>query len=633
MSWLSFIKKLYSLDTLDTRFTTSTKTPHKITTEASIADSKLPAQQILQSRKDQSLPGTQPSKWNTLEFYFYYICFLTIPVFMVKAVYDVSQESHPNYSRYSYLLSDGWIPGRKVDNSDSQYAGFRDNIPYMTLLLILHPLLRKAYNSFWRIDLYTKPAASSNRTPGLTQGLSPSAAADARMEHRISFDVVFAVIFVFALHGFSALKVLLILYTNYRLATQLPKDYVPAATWIFNVGILFANELCHGYPLANVAAFVLPSQTSASEKGSQTPGWAGWIDSYGGILPRWEILFNITVLRLISFNLDYYWSLSAPSSTEKQLDPSNLSERDRVSVPAKPADFSFRNYLAYALYSPLYLAGPILTFNDYISQSRYPLASINTKRTVMYAIRFLVCVLTMEFCLHFLYAVAISKAQPAWEVYSPMQLSMLGYFNLHIIWLKLLIPWRFFRLWSLVDGIDPPENMVRCMSDNYSALAFWRGWHRSFNRWIVRYIYIPIGGSGQGKVRAIGNFLAVFTFVALWHDINLKLLIWGWLITLFVLPEVICTLLFPAKKWKDSPDVYRWICGIGATGNILMMMAANLVGFAIGVDGLKAMVGNIVGSLGGWAFLLGACGTLFVGAQVMFEVRESEKRKGINMKC
>jgi hypothetical protein len=186
----------------------------------------------------------------------------------------------------------------------------------MTLLLILHPLVRKAYNSFWRIDSYTKPAPSNSRLSGLTQGLTPSDAADARMEHRISFDVMFAVIFIFALHGFSALKVLLILYTNYKLATNLPKSYVPAATWIFNVGILFANEMCHGYRLAEVAAFILPSQTSASEKGNQTPGWAGWIDSYGGILPRWEILFNITVLRLISFNLDYYWSLGAPSSIE-----------------------------------------------------------------------------------------------------------------------------------------------------------------------------------------------------------------------------------------------------------------------------------------------------------------------------
>jgi hypothetical protein len=186
----------------------------------------------------------------------------------------------------------------------------------MSLLLIVHPLLRKAYNSFWRIDSYTKPAPSNSSNPGLTQGLSPSAAADARMEHRISFDVFFAVIFIFALHGFSALKVLLILYVNFKLATQLPKAHVPTATWIFNVGILFANELCHGYPLADVAALLLPSPTSASEKATQTPGWVGWVDSCGGLIPRWEILFNITVLRLISFNLDYYWSQDAPSSSE-----------------------------------------------------------------------------------------------------------------------------------------------------------------------------------------------------------------------------------------------------------------------------------------------------------------------------
>lgn len=323
----------------------------------------------------------------------------------------------------------------------------------------------------------------------------------------------------------------------------------------------------------------------------------------------------------------------ANAQKKKQLDPANLSERDRVSVAAKPTDYTFKNYLAYVLYSPLYLAGPIITFNDFISQSRYPLASINFQRTVLYGIRFLVCVLTMELCLHYLYVVAISKAQPAWEVYSPMQLSMLGYFNLHIIWLKLLIPWRFFRLWALSDGIDPPENMLRCMSDNYSALAFWRSWHRSFNQWIIRYIFIPIGGSRVSAPRAIANFLAVFTFVALWHDINLKLLIWGWLIVIFVAPEVICTQLFPAKKWRNNPEAYRVLCGIGAVCNILMMMAANLVGFAVGLDGLTGLVQGIVGSWNGLVFLAGACGTLFVGAQVMFEVRESEKRKGIDMRC
>ena len=308
-----------------------------------------------------------------------------------------------------------------------------------------------------------------------------------------------------------------------------------------------------------------------------------------------------------------------------------------MAIPAATSSFvSFRTYLAYILYSPLYLAGPIITFNDYISQSRYPSPSLTTQRTVLYGIRFLLTLLCMELLLHYIYAVAISQSSPDWSTYTPFQLSMLAFFNLHIIWLKLLLPWRFFRLWSLIDGIDPPENVVRCMSDNYSAFAFWRGWHRSFNRWIVRYIYVPLGGGAGGgvsKVRGIGNMLAVFTFVALWHDINLRLLMWGWLITLFVLPEALATMAFPAKKWRDWPNAYRVICGVGAVFNILMMMAANLVGFAVGLDGLKGLVQGIISSWQGLAFMLAACSALFVGVQVMFEVRESELRKGIKMKC
>jgi protein-cysteine N-palmitoyltransferase HHAT len=237
----------------------------------------------------------------------------------------------------------------------------------------------------------------------------------------------------------------------------------------------------------------------------------------------------------------------------------------------------------------------------------------------------------MELILHYLYVVAISKtkASGSWENDTPFQLSMIGYFNLHIIWLKLLIPWRWFRLWAMVDDIDAPENMLRCMSNNYSASGFWRGWHRSFNRWIIRYIYIPIGGSK----RVILNTLAVFTFVALWHDITMQLLIWGWLITLFVIPEVVAKMIFPARKFTNSPTLYRHLCALGAVGNILMMMAANLVGFAIGMDGLKTLVRGVLDGWKGFGFFATACSALFVGAQIMFEVRESEARKGVNLKC
>ena len=53
--------------------------------------------------------------------------------------------------------------------------------------------------------------------------------------------------------------------------------------------------------------------------------------------------------------------------------------------------------------------------------------------------------------------------------------------------MQLLLPWRFFRLWALMDNIDPPENMIRCVLNNYSTRGFWRSWHRSYNLWLLKY--------------------------------------------------------------------------------------------------------------------------------------------------
>jgi D-alanyl-lipoteichoic acid acyltransferase DltB (MBOAT superfamily) len=145
--------------------------------------------------------------------------------------------------------------------------------------------------------------------------------------------------------------------------------------------------------------------------------------------------------------------------------------------------------------------------------------------------------------LHFLYVIAI-KDSGIYGKFSSIQIYTLGFFNLKIVWLKLLIIWRFFRLWGLAAGIDSIENMTRCMSNNYSGIDFWRHWHCSYNRWLVRYIYIPLGGS---NVRILNSF-AIFTFVALWHDTRGDLFMWGWLIVLFILPELICVRLFCNSK-------------------------------------------------------------------------------------
>ena len=52
-----------------------------------------------------------------------------------------------------------------------------------------------------------------------------------------------------------------------------------------------------------------------------------------------------------------------------------------------------------------------------------------------YAFRFVACMLTMEIILHFMYVVAI-KDTKAWYGDTPMELSMMGLWNLIVVWLK-----------------------------------------------------------------------------------------------------------------------------------------------------------------------------------------------------
>lgn len=133
------------------------------------------------------------------------------------------------------------------------------------------------------------------------------------MAQRVRFDYYFALVFITGLHGVSAIKVLAILYVNYKIAKTLPRAQIPAATWIFNISTLFANEIFGGYPSERVATLLVGSRTGA-ENESALVVWCRHLDNLG-LMPRWEVLFNITVLRLISFNMDYYWSLYYPSTS------------------------------------------------------------------------------------------------------------------------------------------------------------------------------------------------------------------------------------------------------------------------------------------------------------------------------
>ena len=56
---------------------------------------------------------------------------------------------------------------------------------------------------------------------------------------------------------------------------------------------------------------------------------------------------------------------------------------------------------------------------------------------------------------------------------------------------------------------------------------FWRRWHISLNTWFVDYLYIPLGGSRDGKWHTIRNIMIVFLLSGLWHGADWSFVAWG----------------------------------------------------------------------------------------------------------
>ena len=217
------------------------------------------------------------------------------------------------------------MPGRKIDNSDSQYASFRDNVPYLFIVMALHPALRKIYERVYPISRMASHGTYKMMPNGSKSPSDPEyLRADDRLDQRITFDVMFNLLFLIALHGYSAPKVLILIYINFTLATKLNREYVTFTTWLFNIGILFANELGQGYPYSTIVKIFKPSNSPGDEHNAN---WASYLDSHGGLMPRWEILFNVTVLRLISFNIDYVWAKNR-SGSSSPMEVRQLSQRD-----------------------------------------------------------------------------------------------------------------------------------------------------------------------------------------------------------------------------------------------------------------------------------------------------------------
>ncbi|VAH14198.1 unnamed protein product [Triticum turgidum subsp. durum] len=238
-----------------------------------------------------------------------------------------------------------------------------------------------------------------------------------------------------------------------------------------------------------------------------------------------------------------------------------------------------------------------------------------------YGVRWILNFLLIEVMTHFFHynAFVVSRL---WRQLTPFEIFIISYGVLIFMWLKFFLIWRYFRFWSLVGGVETPENMPRCINNCPDLESFWKSWHASFNKWLVRYVYIPLGGSR----RKLLSIWVVFTFVAAWHDLEWKLISWAWLTCLCFVPEIVIKSFsnnFQAKSTLGR-FIRRELCAIAGAVTVSSLMVANLVGYVVGPSGIKVLMSRMLhkDALPGLGIIFA---TFYVAVKLIFHVRDARK--------
>lgn len=120
-------------------------------------------------------------------------------------------------------------------------------------------------------------------------------------------------------------------------------------------------------------------------------------------------------------------------------------------------------------------------------------------------------------------------------------------------------------------------NLLRNFNFPYfsrDVAEFWRKWHVSLTTWFRDYLYIPLGGSRQGRWKNIRNTAVIFLVSGFWHGAEWTFIVWGAFHALLFMPLLLSgrnrNHLGTVAEGRRFPNFSELLQMIGVFGLILV---------------------------------------------------------------
>ncbi len=189
-------------------------------------------------------------------------------------------------------------------------------------------------------------------------------------------------------------------------------------------------------------------------------------------------------------------------------------------------EYSFLEYAVFVTFFPQLVAGPIVTHDEIIPQFK----NLNNRKINYENL----CVGLYSFSMGLAKKVLLADSLSRIVNAGYDDIIMLDSTNAILVMLaySLQLYFDFSGYSDMAVGLGKMFNIDILVNFDSPFKAknvadLWNRWHISLNRFLIRYVYIPLGGSRKGKGRTYINIVIVFFLSGLWHGANWTFVFWG----------------------------------------------------------------------------------------------------------